>query len=160
MPNAVRIKFGPIEIEYEGEEKFSKEEITQMLVKISDLLKDPSVTKTLEVTNDSAKTGKSGSDFQGTVSTFAAKVGGGSGPDLIIATAAQLTLGLGMDTFSREQLLTGMKSAAGYYKESHMKNISANLYSLVKAGKLKETVKGVYSLDAATKEELRSKLVP
>jgi hypothetical protein len=160
MPNSIKIKFGPVEIEYEGDEKFSKDEISQMLVKISDLLKDPNIKKSLNVTSDPAKTDKPGSDFKGTVATFAAKLGGSSGPELAIATAAQLTIGEGFGTFTREQLLNGMRTASGYYKESYNKNLSSSLNSLIKAGKLKETVKGTYSLDAVLCGELRNKLVP
>ncbi len=152
MTSKIRIKLGAIEIEYEGAEDFLKEELPELLKAVSDLYKSSGVVAVENVprTGD----GSSGSNgVQGTTATLAAKLGGGSGPDLTMCAAARLHFVLGKDKFHRKELLEEMKSASNYYNANYAKNLSALLGGLVKAGKLMEPSKDNYSLSA---DSLRS----
>ena len=95
---------------------------------------------------------------KGTVATIAAKLGVNNGPALIMATAIRLTLVENCGTFTRKQLLTDMKTASGYYKESYSANMTQYLNKLVKKQKLNEVSKNSYSIPVDVRKELESKL--
>jgi hypothetical protein len=95
MTSKLRIKMGPIEVEYEGSEEFLKQELPDLLRAVTTLYKDSGIT---EVQGDSPD-GASATGLQGTTATYAAKLGGGTGPELAIAAAARLRIGLGLGTF-------------------------------------------------------------
>jgi endoglucanase Acf2 len=64
---------------------------------------------------------------KGTVAAIAGQLSVKTGPDLIIAAAAKLTLVDGKDTFSRDELIAAMKTATSYYKKSDVNNLSSYL---------------------------------
>lgn len=166
MNSKIKIKMGPIEIEYEGSEAFLKEELPALLSAVSDLYKASGVIED-EVNFDAAPvsavsvaaTEKAMGSLQATTSTVAARLGVKSGPELALAAAARLTLSLGVESFSRAQLLEEMKSASAYFKQTYAKNLSGTLTRLLKDGKLFETAKNTYSLSASQRSNMEARLV-
>lgn len=157
MESKIRIKLGPIEIEYEGSETFLKRELPDLIKTVTELSKSAGVTP--DITDDSSdknklRTGK----IQLSTQSIAAKLSCSSGPDLVLAAAAHLTLVKNFDVFSRKQLLAEMGTASGYFKTTYCNNLSAYLKTLLK-DKLNEPSTGKYSLSENTRKELEAKLV-
>jgi hypothetical protein len=154
----IRIKMGPIEIDFEGSEEFLKEELPSLLTAVSELHRNSESEEAGTDAQGSAGSGNPQPQGPGlSVTTIAAKLGVKTGPDLVIATAAKLTRA-GVSSIPRQTLLEEMKQATGYYKTTHRSNLSNILISLVKEGKLQETQKDTYTLSAATKTEVEAKL--
>jgi hypothetical protein len=159
----IKIKLGPIEIEYKGSETFLKEELPQLLSAVSDLY-----AKSHSSINDSPtnpiKDATSPDDLkkpplEATTGSIAAKLNVKSGPELILAAAARLTLVLGTPKFSRQQISDEMKTATAYYKATYLSNLSMSIASLVKGKKLNEPTTGNYALTAASLKELEQRIV-
>lgn len=161
MTSKIKIKMGAIEIEYEGSEQFLKDELPALLAAVSELYKSSasSMPTINNVSSSDVLTGNSVEQkIQGTTATLAAKLGGGSGPELAICAAARLTFVLGKDKFHRKELLAEMKTANSYYKSTYMSNMSALLSGLLKSGKLMEPSTDNYSLSADSLKSLGAKL--
>lgn len=166
MESKIKIKMGPIEIEYEGSEAFLKEELPALLSAVSDLYKESGVTEAVvnaesdpvPAVSVASTTEKTTGSLQATTGTIAARLGVKSGPELALAAAARLTLSLGIESFSRAQLLEEMKSASAYFKQTYNKNLSGTLTRLLKDGKLFETAKNTYSLSASQRSSMEARL--
>lgn len=161
MSSKLRIKIGEVEIDYEGTEEFLKQELPQLLKTAMELHKAAGiVTKPAAMGNKggTSTTDKSGGTLALTTSSIAAKLSVASGPELIIAAAAQLTFVAKKETFSRQELLAEMQSASGYYKKTYSNNLSKYLNGTVANQELTETAKNVYALHAKKKAELEAKL--
>lgn len=166
MESKIKIKMGPIEIEYEGSEAFLKEELPALLSAVSDLYKESGITEAavnaepdpVPAVSVTSATEKTTSPLQATTGTIAARLGVKSGPELALAAAARLTLSLEIESFSRSQLLEEMKSASAYFKQSYNKNLSSILTRLLKDGKLFETAKNTYSLSAAQRSNMEARV--
>ncbi len=158
MTSKIRIKLGPIEVEYEGTENFLKEELPQLLEAVANLYKQSGLP---EMKQDSGSTGGTGTgtpQLQSTTGGIAAKLGCKSGPELAIAAAARQTFAAGKATFSCKDILNEMKTASNYYKSTYSGNLSVILNGLVKDGALLEPAKDTYSLSADKKAELGKQL--
>lgn len=157
----MRIKMGPIEVDYEGTEDFLKQELPSILTAISTLYKDAGPALQAAVSTGSAAAAGGATpppeNVGMSVTTIAAKLGVKSGSDLILAAATRLTRG-GLANFPRAKLLEEMKQATGYFNANHTSNLSKNLLSLIKAGKLQETAKEIYALSTAARTELEARL--
>jgi len=161
MTSKLRIKIGEVEIDYEGTEEFLKQELPLLLKTAMELYKaagtaanGPSGSKVA-----SSRTNKGGGAFPPlSTASIAAKLGVGSGPDLILAAAAQLTFVAKKETFSRQELLKEMQNASGYYKKTYSNNLTKYLNGTISDQKITETAKNVYALSAKTKVELEAKL--
>ena len=92
------------------------------------------------------------------VSTIAGKLSVSTGPDLIIAAAASLSIFQSRKSFSRQELLKEMQAAHSYYKKTYSSNLSKALTRLVKSGDLLEQSGSTYSLSATKLSELESRL--
>jgi hypothetical protein len=157
MESKIRIKLGPVEVEYEGSESFLKQELPDLIKTITELYKSTAVNMgSLDKSNGEKKdlTGK----LQLSTNSICARLSCSSGPDLIIAAAAHLTFDKQQDVFSRKQLLDQMKSASNYFKPTYRDNLTASLKTLLK-DKLNEPSSGKYALTAKAREELEAKLV-
>jgi hypothetical protein len=164
----IKIKLGAIEVEYEGSESFLKEELPQLLSAVSDLYTksrsalDTSASEPNAQSNSLGGSNSSSGDkakFQATTGSIAAKLNCKSGPDLVMAAAARLTLVLDVPTFARQKIIDEMKTATAYYKASYVSNLSVSLNTLVKDGKLNEPSQGTYALTAASLKDLEPRLV-
>jgi hypothetical protein len=150
-PIKIRIRIGQVEIEYEGTHAFLKEDLPKLLESVLELrAKTP---------NDSdAPAGGGGSTSPGTVTAVAAKIGGTSGAELVIAAAAKLTLTDKLEKFTRKQLLDAMQTAPSYYKQSYSNNLSKYLKSLQEAGRLTEPSTDTFALTSGEQKALGTKL--
>lgn len=158
MTSKIKIKLGLVEVEYEGSEEFLKKELPDLLSAISKLYKESGIPASgQQLTDQLVSVGNT--PLGGTTGTIAAKLKVASGSDLAVAAAARLTLGLGQGLFTRDQLLTEMKSASSYCKKNYISNLSNTLNGLVKSAKFVETAKDTYALSANTKSDLENRLV-
>lgn len=156
MESKIKIKLGPIEVEYEGSESFLKQELPALIKTVTELSKSAGVTLgNIETDHDKSK--PDAGRLQLSTTSIATKMSCSSGADLVLAAAAHLTLAKKMEVFSRKQLLDDMKTASGFYKSTHRDNLSTYLKSLLK-DKLNERSAGQYSLSASARKELESKL--
>lgn len=160
MESKIRIKMGPIDVEYEGSESFLKQELPELIKTISDLYRAANFPPERE--DDSAdKQGnaakKDQSSLQLSTASIASKLGCKSGSDLAIAAAAHLTFVKGLSVFSRQALLEEMKTATSFYKATYSNNLSKTLGTLMKSA-LNEPSSGKYALTEGKKETLRPTL--
>ncbi|MCM2354910.1 MAG: hypothetical protein NDI63_14915 [Pseudobdellovibrio sp.] len=158
MNGKLKVKWGSLEIDFEGSETFLKEEFMQLLNAISavakesgTLLTQPDVPSTVQ-TASSRRIGSLG------MGTVAQKLAVKSGPELIMAAAAKLTFIDQKDKFTAKDLLSEMRQASAYFKESHATNFAKNIAVLVKNAKLNDVGGDAYSIPADRHEEFQSKL--
>ncbi|MFC1538649.1 hypothetical protein ACFL6H_04435 [Candidatus Latescibacterota bacterium] len=158
METKIKIKLGPIEVEYEGTEKFLKEELTDLIKTVIDLYQ---VNNILINSNDTGKdletevfSATKTKTFQYSTQSIAAKLSCKKATDLILAAATKLTLVDGKETFMRQELLDEIKTAPSYYKNSYNKNLTSSLNSMLKNDKLNEPKSNTYALTAASKKEM------
>ncbi len=161
MTGRIRIRVGPVEVEYEGEEEFIREELPKVLSNVAQLVKttgyeflpDGSVHR--EVRKNLKKIHAHVAD---TTSALASKLDVTSGSELIVAAALKLMHSQHLDSFTREQLIGEMRSATSYFKDTYVKNLASFIDSLVKQGILQEVAKNTYRLSAAALKELEARI--
>lgn len=90
--------------------------------------------------------------------TMATVLGVDSGPELIIAAAAHLTMVRGEERLGRKDLAHEMKSATSFYKATYFNNLSAYLDRLVKSDRLRLVAPNTYALAATERQALDAKL--
>lgn len=161
MNSKIRIKLGAIEVEYEGSEAFLKEELPALLQAVSELYTKSGGTVAPpegNVAQPVVPVNGTGS-LEMTTASIASKLGVNSGPQLVLAAAAHLRFVKNLDKFPRRQLTEQMRSAASFFKESYVSNLSKTIKVLMKENKLNEPSQEVYALTHAAEQELRSRLV-
>lgn len=160
MTSKIRIKMGQIEVECEGSEQFLKKELPDLLESVTRLHEQSGGNVGVDPVNGGSNQVPSApsGNVVGTTATLAGKLNVKSGNDLVIAAAAQLTLVGGKAEFSRQELLTSVKSASGYFKDTYGKNFTNYLNGRVKAGQMLEPRSGYYALSAEKKKELEATL--
>jgi hypothetical protein len=161
MTSKLRIKIGEVEIDYEGTEEFLKQELPQLLKTAMELHKASGTVASGASGSKAASSsaGKIGGAFPRlSTASIAAKLSVGSGPDLILAAAAQMTFVAKKETFSRQELLKEMQNASGYYKKTYSNNLTKYLNGAIADQKITETATNVYALSAKTRAELEAKL--
>lgn len=148
---------GAIEVEYEGTEEFLRDHLPDFLTTISELHAGSGERDAYDEQADEPRdNGKSPASIYGTTATLAGKLKCTSGPDLAIAAAARLTLGVHQDSFTRQNIHAEMKSARSYYKQNMTSNLSKILEGLVKAGKFNEISKDTYSLAQTERDRIEA----
>lgn len=155
--NEIRIKIGPIEVEYKGREEFLKNELEGLLLTVLNTYNEARIPFGIEestTSSESSNEEKAKSAFSYTTGTIASKMGVNSGPDLIIAACAHLTLVEGKESFGRKEIIEEMKTATHYLKQGYISNLSARLGNLVRSGKISEISKDRYALTAQTRNEM------
>lgn len=158
MASKIRIKMGAIEVEYEGSEEFLKKEIPVLLAAVADLYTKAGGGEDETSGGDNQETKPAKGTINLTTKSIAQKLNANSGPDLIVAAAAHLTLAKGKDQFKRKELNDAMKGASGYYKSTYTKNLTNYLGTLGSSGKLVEVSTDVYALTASTRNALEAQL--
>jgi hypothetical protein len=164
MDSKVKIRVGDLEIEYEGSERFLKEEFPVLLENVSTLFQ-----ARIAVTGTSGQVAKEGDvlmsnesntqrKIQGTTNTIASRLGVKTGPDLIIAAAAHLTFVKSLDRFDKKDLLEQAQSVSSFSDQSVCRNFSSYLSRLVKSGRISEVSKDVYALTMQERQKLEEKL--
>lgn len=151
MSSKIRIKVGPIEVEFEGTESFLKNELLDLLKAVVDLRKKTDASAPEEKDSN-------GTNTNWTTGTFAAKLKCKSGSDLVVAACAHLSLGLGQSSLKRTAILNEMKTATSHYKKSYGSNLTKILNGLVNSGKLNESATHTYALTQTEKTSLKQSL--
>jgi len=155
MESKIRIKLGPIEVEFEGSESFLKSELPALIKTVSELYKASDVAAPDEDEPDAPAA--PGGKIELSTNSMAAKLNCKTGADLAVAAAAHIAFAKGQSVFSRKELLDEMKTASGYYKNNYSGNLTKILNGLVKS-KFNEPSTGKYALRAALDKELRTAL--
>jgi len=164
MTTRVRIRMGPIEVEYEGSEDFLRNELAGLISAVSNLYNQSSIpSRSHDQATIPPPAGRVDQPqitaLTGTTGTIAAKLGCKSGPDLAIAAAAHLTFVEQQDSFTRQQIIDDMKTATSYFKKSYVNNLTNYLTRLVRDQRLTEVADGIYTLPAEMRKELEQQLV-
>jgi hypothetical protein len=161
MSVKLRVKLGDVELEFEGEGEFIKTELKDILATISDLRPVKGVGGTQSDTSTSGGLTSSdrtqegnGPDLEMTVANIAVKLGVDKLSDLVLAAGVYLTFVEKKSRFPRKELLIAMQTASNDYTETHSKNMTQLLASLVKADTFNELSKGVYALTSKKKQEV------
>lgn len=156
----IRIKLGPIEVEFEGSEPFLKDELPALLNEVSKLYKDNAASISdgassppVDEVND-----KPDSQIQGTTGAFAGRLKVDSGQGLILAACAHLAFVKNKKSFARKEIIEEMKTATSYHKATYVNNLSKYLNGLVKDQKLNEVSKDTYALNISTLSDLEQRL--
>lgn len=146
----VKLKYGDIELEYDGPEDFLKAELTNLIGAVSSLHKVTPPNKNAE--NDV------GGDVEGerSVSTIAQQLDVKSGSDLIMAAALSLARS-GKQNFSKKDLRACMREATVYWKAAYASNFDTYVARLVKKGRLNHTGGTNHSLPADEFKTLNQK---
>ncbi|MES2803632.1 MAG: hypothetical protein V4654_14155 [Bdellovibrionota bacterium] len=160
MNGKVRIKFGAMEIDFEGSEQFLKDEFIELIKTVHSLAKDSGVNLFQPETfaGEVPKSSSVGLSSELGINTVAQKLDSKSGPDLVLAAAAKLTLIDKKEKFSTKDLLAEMRNATSYFKDTYSKNMTSSMNTLVKGGRLNDVGSGNYSIPAVHQESLISKL--
>lgn len=147
----IRIKMGPVEVEFEGTEKILKDELLDMVKAVSNLYQE-SGGKLQSDDSGSGGGGGSGSGgiHKGSTNQFAAKLGGSTGGKLVTAAGAKLHFADGKASFTRTDLLKQARAATTYYKKNYSTNLTKILAGLVKNGTFNEPSDKTYALSDET----------
>jgi hypothetical protein len=155
VASKLKIKIGQIEIDCEASEEFLKAEIPVLLKAAMEMAEASSEDAgSAAGKGDGAAPKQKVGGLSLTTASIAAKLDVKSGPDLLKAAAAQLTLYGNKETFTRAELHDAMKSASGYYNKNYFSNLTKILASLVGDQTLVEVAKDTYALSAGTKTSL------
>lgn len=161
MSAKLKVKLGHIEIECEGSEEFVKAELPTLVKSFSELAKTIPVPPVAPATggNGTRSAGAvTGEKIELSVGAIAQKLNADSGPELVVAASAYLTLVEGKDTFNRKELLKKMKDAPNHFKTTYTGNLTSYLTSAAGSGKIIERSSGVFALTAPTRKQLEAAL--
>jgi hypothetical protein len=162
MDHKIKIKLGSLEIEYEGDVNYLKNDLPALIDKLS-LLNIPPEAHHDNHYNNSTVNEIQINKIENQVpemstNSIAAKLPNKTGPDLVMIACAHLALVQNKNTFNRQDILKEMKNATNYYKESVAKNLTASLKTLVSSNKLIERSSGVYAIAANELKSITPKL--
>ncbi|CCJ07177.1 hypothetical protein [Methylocystis sp. SC2] len=152
MTSKIRIKVGDVEFEYEGETKFSKDEIKDLFAHLESF---SATGKIVERPNppEGGRTANGGIRPLHT-STIASRLDAKGAQKVVLAAAAHLQLIEGKESFSRQELLTDMKTATMHYKATMSSNLSNTLQTMVSQGAINQISADAYSLTETKHAEL------
>lgn len=162
----IRMKVGAIELEYEGDAAFLEGDIEALFERMSGLLtKTPANARSriLEA-EESAVDGKGdltstgNGHFSLSTNTIAAHLDAKTGPQLVMCAMAQIELIQGKASSSRHEVISEMKNATTYYKQTMVNNLSTSLSGFVKAKRINQIAKDTYALNAAERKQFEAKL--
>jgi len=136
---------GLLEIEYEGEEEFLKNELPDLLGTVKEL---GGVTESRDhrTSSDDPRSLDSNRGNQLSTSVIASKLTCKQGADLIEAAAFYLIGVSKKETFSRDELIREMRSAKAFFKKSYVNNLSNYLKQLISGQRLNEVGTDVFSM--------------
>jgi hypothetical protein len=149
METKLRCKIGNVEIEYEGSTSFLKDDIPNVIQKMLESLKQH--TDIEAVNRENPGTPKIS---EHSTNTIAGHLPTQTGPDLVIAACAYFTFSKRLDVCSRQDILTEMKEATTYYKDSYSANLSKSLDTLVKTKRLNLRSRNNYVLSPTERQKL------
>jgi hypothetical protein len=154
MSSKIKIKIGNIEFEYEGETEFSQDDIKDLFSHL-ETLSVPAVAVT-EAAQDTVVEKKTPNGAKIHTSTIATRLGGKGASNLAIASAAHLQIVQGKESFTRQELLSDMRSATTHYNKNMSTNHSKTLASLVTQQVINQISADSYSLSSGKMAELEA----
>lgn len=157
MPSKIKIKVGSLEVEYEGEHEYLQGELVSLIERLTKLA--PTVPASAPPPRPPAGGGTGDSGFTGTVSTVASKLKVNGGPELIQAALLHAAIVESKESLPRKELLEAMQGATAFYKTTYSGNLSKQLRTLTKNGKVNEVSTEVYALAPSTRESLEKLFV-
>jgi hypothetical protein len=146
-----RIRLGAAELDYEGSTDFLKVEIMPIVERILGMLEtraeflDPPPAPHVDQSTRGV-TSAAMPDLSHSTNTIARLLNAKSASDLVIATAAQLTLVQKKERLSRQEMLDEMKKGTSFFKSSYVNNLSNSLKILVNADRLRLLAPDTYGL--------------
>ena len=152
----LKLKVGGAEIDYEGNEKFLKENVFLLFERNLATGQIQPLTNPLPTPGPTTNSANNELDLD--TNTVALYLGTKTGPELVYAAAVNLKVIQGKNRFTREEIRSEMQSATSYYKQSDARNLTQYLESMVKARKLLRANTGEYSLSADGEQEARKSL--
>ena len=156
MTSKLRIKFGRVEVDFEGSEDFIKQDLAGFIAKLKELGVSSGAVESDSV--EGPKSGKMDLDQSLSTSMICAKLGCDSGSELVIAALAKLCVVDGSDKVTRKELTTEMRKATTYFKENYVKNLSNSLDTLISGQRVNDLGSSIYSLHATEISSLKAKL--
>lgn len=152
MSAKLRIKAKGIEIEWEGDVEYLKNDLPDLISKIVAAL---GVSATDEFDEGEVPDGRTGVRTFTTVA-LAAKVKPGTAPALFKVALAKLQLSDGMPSATTAQILAEMKKATQYFKPAMPRNIRVNIQTLLSKSEINEPSAGHYVLSQAEADKLQA----
>ncbi|WP_425990944.1 hypothetical protein [Afipia sp. DC4300-2b1] len=154
MTAKLRIKAKGIEIEWEGEVEYLKNDLPDLISAIVDALgvgvSDDEI--------DEIETLAVGSDKKFTTAALAAKIQPKSAPELFKVALAKLQLSDKIEPASRAQIHSEMKNAPKFYKPSMRGNLGKTIDGLLGAGEINEPSSGNFALTQSAQELIQTKI--
>ena len=148
---------GSIELEYEGEERFLKEELPDLLGTVKKL-GDVRARAEGKAGSETEEPAAAGSHQQSlSTSVIASRLNCRQGADLIEAAAFYLIGVLKKETFSRDELIREMRSAKAFFKKSYVNNLSNYLKQLISGQRLNEVGTDIFSVPHDVLKQLKGR---
>lgn len=154
----IHFQLGNSSVLYEGPSEFLTQNLASTIEDISNVLIAKSNDLPISPNSPKPPHENANRNLKMTTGTISGRLSVKSGPDLVMAAAAKLSLADGRETFKRTEILVEMKTAPSYFKENYRKNLSGALNNLIKGDQLREVAAGVYAIEANTLEQLSLKL--
>ncbi len=149
----LRLKYGALEVEFEGTEEFLTAHLQGLLEAVSSLRPAPGMPAT--PSTDPRQNGATSEELS--VSTIAQRLNVARGPDLIMSAALSLVRG-GSEKFEKKTLREQIKLAPAFYKKTYSDNFDNYVKTLVKNGRLSDTGASTYAIPASELTRLTSAL--
>jgi hypothetical protein len=153
MTSRIKIKFGDVEVEYEGADGFLKTALPKLLKEIAGLLGVPEAGGTKRSPGGQKASGPA------SITTIAQRLNAHKLPDLVLAAALSLTL-KGNATATKAGLRKEMRDAVGFWKGAMATNFDKTLARLAKGGRITHSGGDNYALSPAQKEAISSRMGP
>jgi hypothetical protein len=154
MTAKLRIKAKGIEIEWEGEVEYLKNDLPDLIAAIVTALG----VGIGDSDSEDAEPVLLNADKQFTTAALAAKVQPKSGADLFKVALAKLQISDKIEPASRSQIHKEMKNAPKFYKPSMNNNLNKIIDTLLGAAEINEPSSGNYALTQAAQQQLQSKI--
>ncbi|MGF1594618.1 MAG: hypothetical protein ACFCUW_15155 [Kiloniellaceae bacterium] len=157
----IRMKIGQLEIEYEGSSSYLADGFLNLVEETASFYwkhrsKIPIEPAPAQTDGNASPALPPGADHS--TNTIATKIKSKTGPDLIMAAAARLTLVENKERFTRVELLKEIQTASSFFKSTYRDNLSKYLKTMVKADRLRLVANNTYALPANEKKNLGAKL--
>lgn len=157
MTAKLRIKAKGIEIEWEGEVDYLKNDLPGLIAAIVEALGiNAGEDDSDELGDVEAIFVKPGKTF--TTAALAAKLKPSSGADLFKVALAKLQFSDKIEPASRAQIHAEMKVAPKYYKPTMFGNLGKAITKLLEQGAINEPSEGNFALTEEAQQEIQSKM--
>jgi len=154
MTAKLRIKAKGIEIEWEGEVEYLKNDLPDLIAAIVAAL---GITAG-EDDPDEIETAPLNPEMKFTTAALAAKVQPKSSGELFKVALAKLQLSDKIEPAARAQIHNEMKNAPKFYKPSMQNNLGNTIDGLLAANEINEPAKGKFALTPKAQGEIQAKI--